>query len=166
MKYVNTFLHAALVGLIASLVSLTSGWLEIKTWVIFFGWANYFLHACDIKKSLKMLLAFFIGIFVAGFGSHTISYLNTVVSSGSELTITACVVFCIATVLIFLEIIEGWEAFIPATFLGTVLFFASGISLSNTLSELLPPLLIGIAAGYITIVSRNKLDQLLTKKTN
>ena len=163
MKYKNALLHALLVGFIAAIVILVSGWLAIKAWVVFFGWANYFLHTCTMKKSFKMLLAFFVGIFIALIGSYAIAYLNTLAPGNSELYITAFVVFWIATLLIFLEIIENWGEFVPATFLGTVLFFASGVTFTSILPELLVPLLIGIFAGYSTIFSREKLALILNK---
>jgi len=165
MKYKNAFLHALLVGLIAAFVILISGWLAIKAWVVFFGWANYFLHACNLKKSFKMLSAFFVGIFIALIGTYVIGYLNTIMPDNTELYVSAFVVFWIATILIFLEIIENWQEFVPATFLGTVLFFASGVTFTSIFSELLIPLLIGIFAGYITIFSREKLTIYLKNKT-
>lgn len=125
MKYKTAILHAFLVGLISAFVILVSGLLAVKAWVVFFGWANYFLHACNMKKSFKMLLAFFVGIFIALIGTYAIAYLNTMAPAQTELYVTAFVVFWVATILIFLEIIEDWGEFVPATFLGTVLFFAS-----------------------------------------
>ena len=164
MKIRNALIHALLVGIIAAFVILVSGWLAVKAWVVFFGWANYFLHACNIKKSFKMLLAFFVGIFIALVGTYAIAYLNTIAPDNSELYITAFIVFWIATILIFLEIIEDWGEFVPATFLGTVLFFASGVTFTTILPELLVPLLIGIFAGFSTIFSREKLTLYLNKK--
>jgi len=164
MKYRNALIHSLLVGLIAAFVILVSGWLAVKAWVVFFGWANYFLHACNMKKSFKMLLAFFVGIFLALIGTYAIGYLNAIAPANSELYVTAFIVFWIATILIFLEIIEDWGEFVPATFLGTVLFFASGVTFTTILPELLIPLLIGIFAGYITIFSREKLTNYLNKK--
>lgn len=164
MKYKNALIHSLLVGLIAAFVILVSGWFAVKAWVVFFGWANYFLHACNMKKSFKMLFAFFIGIFIALIGTYAIAYLNTISPTNSELYVTAFVVFWIATILIFLEIIEDWGEFVPATFLGTVLFFASGVSFTTIIPELLVPLLIGIFAGFSTIFSREKLALYLNNK--
>jgi len=164
MKYKNTLIHSLLVGLIAALVIFVSGCLAIKTWVVFFGWANYFLHSCNMKKSFKMLLAFFVGISIALIGTYAIEYLNAIAPANSELYITAFIVFWIATILIFLEIIEDWNEFVPATFLGTVLFFASGVTFTSILPELLVPLLIGIFSGFITIFSREKLTIYLNTK--
>lgn len=164
MRYKNALIHALLVGLIAAFVILVSGWLAVKAWVVFFGWANYFLHACNMKKSFKMLLAFFVGIFIALIGTYAITYLNTIAPTNYELYVTAFIVFWIATILIFLEIIEDWGEFVPATFLGTVLFFASGVSLKSIVPELLVPLLIGIFAGFTTLFSREKLTIYLNKK--
>ncbi|CAL2086699.1 membrane hypothetical protein [Tenacibaculum dicentrarchi] len=163
MKYKNALIHSLLVGLIAAFVILVSGWLAVKAWVVFFGWANYFLHACNMKKSFKMLLAFFIGIFIALIGTYAITHLNTIAPENSELYVTAFIVFWIATILIFLEIIEDWGEFVPATFLGTVLFFASGVSLKSIIPELFIPLLIGIFAGFTTLFSREKLTIYLNK---
>ncbi|QTD38901.1 DUF1097 domain-containing protein [Polaribacter batillariae] len=161
-KYKNTILHSLLVGLIAAIVIVISGWLSIKAWVVFFAWANYFLHNCNMKKSFKMLIAFFIGIFIALLGNYLIVYLKTLIAQPSfDLYVTAFVVFWIATLLIFLEIIEGWEEFIAATFLGTVLYFASEATITTIFSKLFIPLLIGIFAGYITIISREKLTKIL-----
>jgi len=165
MKYKNALIHVLLVGFIAAFVILVSGWLAVKAWVVFFGWANYFLHACNIKKSFKMLLAFFVGIFIALIGTYAIDYLNTTAPVNSELYVTAFIAFWIATILIFLEIIEDWGEFVPATFLGTVLFFASGVTFTSILPELLAPLLVGIFTGFITIFSREKLTIYLKKKT-
>jgi uncharacterized membrane protein (DUF441 family) len=163
-KYIHALYHSLLVGLIAAFVILVSGWLAVKAWVVFFGWANYFLHACNFKKSFKMLLAFFVGIFIALIGTYTIEYLNTITPNHTEVFVSAFVVFWIATVLVFLEIIENWGEFVPATFLGTVLFFASGVTFTTITPELLIPLLIGIFAGFTTIFSREKLTLLLDKK--
>ncbi|WP_452598831.1 DUF1097 domain-containing protein [Pontimicrobium sp. MEBiC01747] len=164
MKYKNAILHALLVGLISAFAILVSGVLAVKAWVVFFGWANYFLHACNMKKSFKMLLAFFVGIFIALIGTYAIAYLNTMAPAQTELYVTAFVVFWVATILIFLEIIEDWGEFVPATFLGTVLFFASGVTFTTIIPELLVPLLIGIFAGFTTIFSREKLNLLLNKR--
>lgn len=164
MKYKTAILHAFLVGLISAFVILVSGLLAVKAWVVFFGWANYFLHACNMKKSFKMLLAFFVGIFIALIGTYAIAYLNTMAPAQTELYVTAFVVFWVATILIFLEIIEDWGEFVPATFLGTVLFFASGVTFTTIIPELLVPLLIGIFAGFTTIFSREKLNLLLNKR--
>lgn len=164
MKYKTAILHAFLVGLISAFVILVSGLLAVKAWVVFFGWANYFLHACNMKKSFKMLLAFFVGIFIALIGTYAIAYLNTMAPAQTELYVTAFVVFWVATILIFLEIIEDWGEFVPATFLGTVLFFASGVTFTTIVPELLVPLLIGIFAGFTTIFSREKLNLLLNKR--
>ncbi len=163
-KYIHALYHSLLVGLIAAFVIFVSGWLAVKAWVVFFGWANYFLHACNLKKSFKMLFAFFIGIFIALIGTYTIEYLNAITPDYMEVFINAFVVFWIATLLIFLEIIENWGEFVPATFLGTVLFFASGVTFTTITPELLIPLLIGIFAGFTTIFSREKLTLLLNKK--
>ena len=163
-KYIETLFNSLLVGLLAALVILVSGWFTIKAWVIFFGWANYFLHNCDIKKSFKMLFAFFVGIFIALIGTYAIEYLNTVTPANSELYVSAFTVFWIASILIFLEIIEGWGEFVPATFLGTVLYFASGVTFSTILPELFVPLSIGIFTGFITLFSREKLTLLLNHK--
>ncbi|QTE21691.1 DUF1097 domain-containing protein [Polaribacter cellanae] len=161
-KYINTIYHSILVGLIAAIVILISGWLSIKAWVVFFAWANYFLHNCNMKKSFKMLVAFFVGIFIALIGNYVITYVNTLTTQPSlELYITAFVVFWIATILIFLEIIESWKEFIAATFLGTVLYFASEATITTIFPKLFIPLLIGIFAGYITIISREKLNKIL-----
>lgn len=164
MKYKTAILHAFLVGLISAFVILVSGLLAVKAWVVFFGWANYFLHACNMKKSFKMLLAFFVGIFIALIGTYAIAYLNTMAPAQTELYVTAFVVFWVATILIFLEIIEDWGEFVPATFLGTVLFFASGVTFTTIIPELLVPLLVGIFAGFTTIFSREKLNLLLNKR--
>ena len=163
MKYKNALVHALLVGFIAALVILVSDWLVVKAWIVFFAWANYFLHDCNMKKSLKMLLAFFVGIFIALVGTYAIEYINTIAPINSELYVSVFIVFWIASILIFLEIIEGWGEFVPATFLGTVLFYASGITFTSILPELLVPLLLGIFAGFITILSRKKLTLYLNK---
>ena len=163
MKYKNALVHALLVGFIAALVILVSDWLVVKAWIVFFAWANYFLHDCNIKKSLKMLLAFFVGIFIALVGTYAIEYINTIAPLNSELYVSVFIVFWIASILIFLEVIEGWGEFVPATFLGTVLFYASGITFTSILPELLIPLLLGIFAGFITILSRKKLTLYLNK---
>ncbi len=163
-KYSHALYHSMLVGLIAAIVMLISGWLSLKAWVIFFGWANYFLHVCNFKKSFKMLFAFSIGIIIAMLGSYLINYLNIVAPSHTEIYISAFVVFWIATILIFLEIIEDWGEFVPATFLGTVLFFASNVTFTTIVPQLLIPLLIGTFAGFTTLFCREKLTQLLNFK--
>lgn len=172
-KYTTTLYHSILVGFIAAVFFIISGWLSAATWVLFFAWANYFLHECSIKKSLKLMLALFIGIVISFLASHMIAFLkdNMPLSPENEslrLYINGAVIFVVATFLIFLECIKGWGQFVPATFLGTVLFFALGLKVPGTslhiiLIKLIIPLVLGIVAGYLTIYSREKLDKCLNK---
>lgn len=175
MKKNTTILyHALLVGLIAALFFIISGWLSVATWVVFFAWANYFLHESNIKKSLKLMLALFIGIVIAFSASHIMDFINNSVlifaeNKNTSLYINGGVIFIVATFLVFLECMEGWGQFVPATFLGTVLFYALGLKVPGTsldviLLNLIVPLMLGIIAGYLTIKSREKLTNYLNKK--
>ena len=161
-KYVNLIWHSLLVGLIAASVIVICGWFSFEAWLAFFAWANYFLHGCEFKKSMKMFLAFCIGIFVAFIAVQVIQHLNNHVDPELHLYLTAAVIFVVATGLIFLECIKDWGEVVPATFLGTVLFFASGVTLDTIVPELILPLCVGIIAGLITIVSREQLSKWLS----
>ena len=160
-KYSNLILHSLLVGLIAAMVIIICGWLSVEAWLAFFAWANYFLHGCEFKKSLKMLLAFCVGIVVAFTAVQVIQHLNNHIDPKLQLYLTAAVIFVVATGLIFLECIQNWDEVVPATFLGTVLFFASGVTLETIVPKLLLPLCVGIIAGLITILSREQLNKWL-----
>lgn len=168
-KYIHTLYHSVLVGVIAAGVIVVSGWLQVLSWVAFFAWANYFLHAGAVhksevfRKSYKMLVAFFIGIFLALLGIYAIGYLKTIVPNIAELYVVAFVVFFIATILIFLEIIQNWGDFIPATFLGTVLVFSTGVTFITIWHQLLVPILVGMFAGYTTIATRRSLEKILNR---
>lgn len=172
-KYRTTLYHSLLVGFIAALFFVISGWLSVVTWVVFFAWANYFLHESSMRKSLKLILALFIGIVIAFLASHLMNYINNSVlalaeNENTRLYINGGVIFIVATFLIFLECMEGWGQFVPATFLGTVLFFALGLKVPGTslniiVFKLIVPLSLGIIAGYLTIVSREKLNNYLNK---
>lgn len=160
----NTLIHSFLVGLIAACVVLISEWLGIKAWIIFFGWANYFLYTCNIIKSFKMLFAFLVGILFALLGAHAIEHLNYILSPDCKFCSTVLIIFGIASILTFFEIIESWKEFVPATFLGTVLFFASEVTFRTILPDLLLPLCIGIFTGFVTLSSREKLTIYLNQK--
>ncbi|RXM41431.1 hypothetical protein BOQ62_00310 [Chryseobacterium sp. CH21] len=156
----KTMAHSLLVGLISGLVFVFCGILGITTWIVFFSWANYFLHQSNLKKAMKMFLAFSIGIVLA--------LLSTIImkNTGNDLYMNGLIIFVVGTLLVFLECFENWSEMVPATFLGTVVFFASGVSHKTIISELLFPLFIGVIVGFITIVTRNNLAKILDKPKN
>ena len=160
-RYGNLIWHSLFVGLIAATVIVICGWFSFEAWLAFFAWANYFLHGCEFKKSMKMFLAFCVGIVVAFTAVQVIQYLNEFVDQNLRLYLTAAVIFVVATGLIFLECIKNWDEVVPATFLGTVLFFASGVTLETIIPELILPLCVGIVAGLLTILGRQWLGRVL-----
>ncbi|MGY0407088.1 MAG: DUF1097 family protein, partial [Polaribacter sp.] len=115
-----------------------------------------------------------IGIVIAFLASHLMYYMNNSIEILSEnknvsLYINGGIIFLVATFLVFLECMEDWGQFVPATFLGTVLFYAIGLKVPGTsleivLLKLIIPLALGIIAGYLTIISREKLNDYLNKK--
>lgn len=163
-KYLHTLYHSLAVGIIAGGVAVVCELLSIRAWVVFFAWANYFLHGSSFKKSLKMMLALVVGVTLAFLASILIPYWSTDLEGFQKTLISGLVIFFVATILVYLECIEGWEEMIPATFLGTVLFFASGVQIKEVLHDLFLPLFFGVVAGLFTILARKRIDVWLNKR--
>lgn len=148
---VDLFWHSIFIGIVSAIVVIICGLLGLKTWIAFFAWANYFLHGCQFKKSLKMLMAFIIGVLFAFVASQLINYYSHSIADEYILYISSGVTFIVGTCLIHLERFKNWGEMVPATFLGTVLYYSSGVTGKNIIPELLFPILIGILAGIVSI---------------
>lgn len=164
-KYKNNFLHAILVGIISALVFIVCGLLYIKAWIVFFAWANYFLHGNGFKKAMKLFLALVLGIFIAFWISQGIIYINKLIDTKIQLYVDAVLLFVMATIIIFLECIKNWQEMIAATFLGTIVYFASEVTTDNIFHQLVFPLFIGVIVGILTTVSREVLSRILNEET-
>lgn len=163
-KHIDLLWHSLFVGAISAIVVVLCGVFNLKTWIVFFAWANYFLHGCDFKKSLKMFLAFVVGVLFAFFASMLINHLNNTMAQEHTLYISAGVTFIVGTCLIFLEFVDNWGEMVPATFLGTVLYYSSGVDEKNFITQLIIPIVIGILAGLATILGREKINVFLESK--
>ncbi|MDE5423314.1 DUF1097 domain-containing protein [Ancylomarina sp. DW003] len=159
---IHLSIHALSVGLIAAMVIYVCSLFSWQAWVVFFAWANFFLHGSNLKKSFKLLIALITGIFLALAATYCINYLsNHVIVNSPKVYPVMMVVFVLASLIIFLEYFRSWKELIPAIFLGTVLYFATDTNNSDLAYQLVLPLLFGLISGLLTIFVRTKLDAVL-----
>jgi len=162
-QYLQIVLHALLVGLISAGLVVLCELLAIKAWIAFFAWASFYLYGHSFFSGVKALIALSLGVFLGFAASQLLPLLEHQFRSMTELFIHAAVTLMLAASLVFMEYIEHWRGMLPASFLGIVVFFASGTSFSMILPGLLLPLLIGIVAGFVTILCRRGLRRLFTR---
>ncbi len=114
---------------------------------------------------MKLFLALALGIFIAFSISQGIVYINQLIDAKIQLYVDSVLLFVMATIIIFLECIKNWQEMIAATFLGTIVHFASGATTNNIFHQLVFPLFIGVIVGILTTVSRELLSRILHEET-
>ncbi|WP_319204700.1 DUF1097 domain-containing protein [uncultured Ilyobacter sp.] len=133
-------------------------------WVSFQAWACYFLAGCTPKGGIRTFNSYLLGCIA----SIAIMILGGTLSQvlgffGFPIAILICVVPVIC-----LEKSGEWFDFVPALFIGAGAFFGfmsyvPGATYVNATVTIMIYCLLGLLAGYFTILFRTKYEMILNK---
>lgn len=171
-EYIIGPIIVAVIAMIVQLIDQTSI-LNVSAvgvgfgWVSFQAWACYFLAGCTPKGGIRTFNGYLLGCIA----SIAIMILGGILSPilgffGFPIAILICVVPVIS-----LEKSGEWFDFVPALFIGAGAFFGfmsyvPGASYLNATITIMIHCVLGLLAGYLTIVFRTKYEMILNKQTN
>ena len=165
MKFLKFLPHCLIIGLLAMSVQFIEqacGSNYFVGWILFQGWALYFLAGCDVKGGAKSIAGWICGILTAA----AIIIVGVKFKSGGDLMITCGMplsVFLFATMAILFEKIKGLD-FIPAWFLAAGAVFALASSGKSLIYSMLTVLISGAAGllyGFVTVTLRTAYSKMV-----
>jgi hypothetical protein len=133
-------------------------------WVSFQAWACYFLAGCTPKGGIRTFNSYLIGCLA----SIVIMKLGGALSPAlGFFAFPMAVLICVVPV-ICLEKSGEWFDFVPALFIGAGAFFGfmsyvPGASYLNATVTIMIYCVLGLLAGYFTILFRTKYEMVLNK---